>query len=124
MKNIKNPVSVIYNRTDQFITQIFAQPSPQSYQLQEIPASTKKRKKKGKKKRIKTKKSLPSTQSADSPGSLPQPFTFSNHGGHFNKHETRVVIASIFDLFHKKNSHDCLLPFFLPEGNPDPSLQT
>jgi hypothetical protein len=33
--------------------------------------------------------SLPSTQSADSPGSLPQPFTFSNHGGHFIKHETR-----------------------------------
>jgi len=57
--------------------------------------------------------SLPSTQSADSPGSLPQPFTFSNHGGSFHqtRDETRVVIASIFHLFPKKNSHNCLLPF-------------
>jgi hypothetical protein len=74
------------------------------------------RREKQKKKR---ENNLPSTQSADSPGSLPQPFTFSNHGGHFIKHdETRVVIASIFDLFHKKNSHNCLLPFLPSRGQP------
>ncbi len=32
--------------------------------------------------------------------------------------ETRVVIASIFDLFHKKNSHNCLLPFLPFRGQP------
>jgi hypothetical protein len=75
-------VSVIYNRTDQFITQIFAYPSQQSYTGDSCVNQKEEEEKK-------KENSLPSTQSADSPGSLPQPFTFSNHGGHFIKHETR-----------------------------------
>jgi hypothetical protein len=116
LEKYKKSVSVIYNRTDQFTTQIFAYPSPQSYQLQEILASTRKKKKR------KTEEKKREQSSFHTICRLPWLLTTTLHvlqsrgSFHQTRDEMGVVIASIFDLFHKKNSHNCLLPFLPSRG--------